>query len=458
MPKMLILVTLLKLIKISKMHLIKIKKKIKKFNKVLSIEGDKSLSIRWALIASQSDSKSKSINLLLSEDVINTLKCLRRLGVKVKIFKNFCEINGVGLNGFKYKKNITLNAGNSGTLGRLIMGLLTHSKSLVKLKGDKSLSKRDFLRITKPLKKFGADFKSNFGKLPITIKGTNNPKPIVYNEIKGSAQVKSSVMLAALNTKGETIIKAKRSRNHSELLFKYLKLPIKIQRKKNYDLIKIKGKKEIPTLNYKIPSDISSCAFFIVLTILTKNSKLKIRNVNINPSRTGILNILKMMGVKIRKTSLREYKGEKIADLIIKSTKKIKAINCPSKLNSSAIDEFLLIFLVAAKAKGVSYFKNLSELNEKESPRLKWGSKILNEMGVKNILTKKSIKIYGNPDLVIKKKIIIKNFLKDHRVFMTSVIAALIFGGDWSIANKDAVNTSFPSFLKKIKYLGAKIN
>ena len=211
-------------------------------------------------------------------------------------------------------------------------------------------------------------------------------------------------------------------------------------------------------MNYKIPSDISSCAFFIVLTILTKNSKLKIRNVNVNPSRTGILNILKMMGVKIRKTSLREYKGEKIADLIIKSTKKIKAINCPSKLNSSAIDEFLLIFLVAAKAKGVSYFKNLSELNEKESPRLKWGSKILNEMGVKNILTKKSIKIYGNPDLVIKKKIIIKNFLKDHRVFMTAVIAALIFGGDWSIANKDAINTSFPSFLKKIKYLGAKIH
>ena len=458
MPKMLILVTLLKLIKISKMHLIKIKKKIKKFNKVLAIEGDKSLSIRWALIASQSNSKSRSINLLLSEDVINTLKCLRILGVKVKIFKNFCEINGVGLNGFKYKKNITLNAGNSGTLGRLIMGLLTHSKSLVKLKGDRSLSKRDFLRIIKPLKKFGADFKSNFGRLPITIKGTNNPKPIVYKEIKGSAQVKSSVMLAALNTKGETIIKAKRSRNHSELLFKHLKLPIKIQRKNNYDLIKIKGKKEIPTLNYKIPSDISSCAFFIVLTILTKNSKLKIRNVNVNPSRTGILNILKMMGVKIRKTSLREYKGEKIADLIIKSTKKIKAINCPSKLNSSAIDEFLLIFLVAAKAKGVSYFKNLSELNEKESPRLKWGSKILNEMGVKNILTKKSIKIYGNPDLVIKKKIIIKNFLKDHRVFMTAVIAALIFGGDWSIANKDAINTSFPSFLKKIKYLGAKIH
>ena len=439
------------------MHLIKIKNNIKRFNKVLSIEGDKSLSIRWALLASQSKSKSRSVNLLFSEDVINTLKCLRKLGVKVKISKHFCEINGVGLNGFNYKKNLTLDAGNSGTLGRLIMGLLTHSKNTIRLKGDKSLSKRDFLRIIKPLRKFGADFKSNFGKLPIKIKGTNNPIPIVYNETKGSAQVKSSVMLAALNTDGETIIKAKKSRNHSELLFKHLKLPIKIERKKNYDLIKIRGKKKIPALNYKIPSDISSCAFFIVLTILSKNSKLKIRNVNINPTRVGILQILNMMGVKIKKKNLRKYKGENIADLIIKSTTNIKAINCPSKLNSSAIDEFLLIFLVAAKAKGVSYFKNLSELNEKESPRLKWGSKILNKMGVKNTLTNKSIKIYGNPNLEIKKKIIIKNFLKDHRVFMTSVIAALIFGGHWSIANKEAINTSFPSFLKKIKYLGAKI-
>ena len=439
------------------MHLVKIKTKIKKFNKVISIEGDKSLSIRWALIASQSEYKSKSENLLLSEDVINTLKCLKKLGVKSKISKKICEINGVGLNGFKYKKNLILNAGNSGTLGRLIMGLLTHTEFAIQLKGDKSLSKRDFLRIIKPLKKFGADFKSNLGKLPITIKGTNNPNPIFYNETKGSAQVKSSLMLAALNTSGETIIKAKKSRNHSELLFKYLKLPIKVKKKKHYDLIKIKGKKKIPALNYKIPSDISSCAFFIVLTILSKNSRLKIRNVSINPSRIGIIHILNIMGVKIRKINTRKYKGEKIADLIIKSAKNIKAINCPSRFNSSSIDEFLLIFLVAAKAKGVSYFKNLSELNEKESPRLKWGSKILDKMGIKNVLTNKSIKIYGNPNLVIKKKIVIKNFLKDHRVFMTATVAALVFGGDWSISNKDAINTSFPSFLKKIEYLGAKI-
>jgi 3-phosphoshikimate 1-carboxyvinyltransferase len=165
-----------------------------------------------------------------------------------------------------------------------------------------------------------------------------------------------------------------------------------------------------------------------------------------------------MMGVNIKLQNQKKYKGEKIADLIIKSKDSLKAIKCPSSLNSAAIDEFLLIFLVAARAKGISYFKDLSELNQKESPRLIWGSKILNKMGIKNILKKDSIRIYGNPDLNLNKKISINNFLKDHRVFMTSVIAALTFGGEWSIFSKDSVNTSFPSFISKIKSLGGKID
>ncbi len=438
-------------------NFVRIKKRVKGFNKSLSIDGDKSLSIRWALLSSQSLKKCKSSNLLLSEDVYSTLNCLKKLGVKIKISKKFCEIIGLGLNGFEYKNNSILDAGNSGTLGRLILGLLVHSKKKVKLKGDKSLSKRDFQRVIKPLERFGAKFSSNFGKLPIKVQGTNFSKPIKYYENKGSAQCKSAVMFAALNTQGETLIKAKKSRDHSELLFKYLKLPIKVIKRKKYDIIKIKGKHKIPALNYKIPSDISSAAFFIVLTALVKNSRLRIKNVNINPSRIGILYILKLMGVKISKINIKSYKGEKIADLVIKSTNKIKPINCPTSLNSSAIDEFLLIFLVAAKANGISYFKNLSELNQKESPRLKWGSKILNEIGVKNIITKSSIKIYGNPNLKIDKKIIIKNFLKDHRVFMTSVIAALSFGGEWQIFDKKSMSTSFPSFLKKLDQLGANI-
>ena len=435
---------------------IQIKKKINSFNKTLSIEGDKSLSIRWALLASQAEGKSTAENILKSEDVLNTLKCLKKLGVKINFNKNKCEMIGNGINGFKFKKNIILDAGNSGTLARLIIGLLIHTKQRIKIIGDKSLSKRDFYRVTEPLRKFGAKFQTNKGKLPITIKCANKINPIEYYERRGSAQCKSSIMLAALNTKGETLIKAKKSRNHTELLFKHLKLPIKINQNKNFDLIKINGKKKINAFNYKIPSDISSSAYFIVLAVLSENSKITIKNVNVNPTRVGILKILKLMNIKISFKNLKNYKGEKIADIIVKSQKSIKAINCPSNLNSAAIDEFLLIFLVAARAKGVSHFRNLSELNQKESPRLKWGSKILDKMGIKNVLTADSIKIYGNPNLNLSKKIIINKFLKDHRVFMTSIIAALTFGGDWKIYDKDSINTSFPSFLKKIKKIRAK--
>ncbi len=186
---------------------------------------------------------------------------------------------------------------------------------------------------------------------------------------------------------------------------------------------------------------------------MSDNSKITIKKVNVNPSRIGVVTILKKMGIDILFKNKKVYKGENIADITVKSPKKIKSINCPSYLNSEAIDEFLVLFLVAAKADGVSFFKNLAELDKKESPRLKWGSKILNLMGVKTIVTSDSIKIYGNPKLKIKKKIIIKNFLKDHRIFMSCTVAALSFGGSWTIHDKDSINTSFPSFLKIISKL-----
>ena len=292
--------------------------------------------------------------------------------------------------------------------------------------------------------------------MPLTIQGSTNLQPISYLENKGSAQCKSSVMLAALNASGTTSIKAKKSRNHSELLFKYLKIPTKIKKTKKYDFIDIDSPKKIKPFNYQIPGDISSSAFFIVLTSLADNSRLLIKNVNVNSSRIGIITILKKMGAKILLRNQRNYRGEKISDILIRSSNNLKAINCPPELNSSAIDEFLVIFLAAAKAKGVSYFKDVSELNQKESPRLNLGSKILNMMGVKTELTKDSIKIYGQPNLKITRPIIIKNYLKDHRVFMMSTIAALTCGGQWKIHDKDSINTSFPSFLKIIKKINGK--
>ena len=427
-----------------------IKKKINPFDKVINVEGDKSISIRWVLLSSLSKNKSIAYNLLKSEDVINAIKCIKKLGSKVIIKKSYTEIIGTGLK-YKEKNNLILDAGNSGTLARLILGLLVNYEKKIKLIGDKSLSKRDFSRVVDPLKKFGVKAKMTNNSLPIYLRGVSKPKSIKYFEKKGSAQCKSSIMLASLKSEGTTIIKAKKSRNHTELMFKNLKIPIKIITSKNLDFIELKKTKKIKPLNYQIPGDISSSAFFIVLTLLSKNSKLQIKNVNINPSRIGVIKILNNMGASIKIKNKRKYYGEQIADIIVKSAKKLNGYICPKKLNSSAIDEFLIIFLVAAKSKGVSYFSGLSELNQKESPRLIWGSKILTSMGIRNISTKDSIKIYGNPNIKIDKKIIIKNYLKDHRVFMTSVIAALTFGGSWTIRDPESIDTSFPSFLNIIK-------
>ena len=267
-------------------------------------------------------------------------------------------------------------------------------------------------------------------------------------------------MLAALLTPGETKLKCKPSRNHTELLFKYLKIPIKIKKIKNFEIIKVKGKHNFRSFNYNIPSDISSSAFFIVLTLLSKNSKLVIEKVGVNKSRTGIIDILNKMGAKINFKNKKNYKGEMVADIHVKSAKYLKSINCPPKLNTSAIDEFLIIFLAAAKAKGVSYFSNLEELNKKESRRLDWGSKILSMMGVKNKLVKNhGIKIWGQPNLKLNNKYEVKNYLKDHRVMAMSTIAALTFGGKWKIHNPESIKTSFPSFFKILKKdLGSKIN
>ena len=436
-----------------------INKKISTYDKVIQVSSDKSLSIRTILLASQAVGISKISNVLESEDVLNALKIIRKLGIKYKKKNNFYEIHGFGLNGFNPKNNLTIDAGNSGTLGRLILSLLIKNEKKIKLIGDKSLSKRDFSRVTKPLELFGAKIKSNKNYLPVIIQGTSFIRPINYVEHIGSAQIKTACCFGALNAPGTTIIRAKKSRNHTELLFKYLKIPIKVKSSKLFDLIEIEGLKQFKAFKYSIPGDISSSSFFIVLTLLSKNSKLVIKNVNVNESRIGILKILKMMNCKIMLKNKKIYKGEKIADIIVKSSKELKPINCPSSLNSSAIDELLLIFLVAGtKAKGISKFNKLSELNKKESPRLNIAIKFLRMIGIKVLRNKDNIKIYGNTKLDLSGNYHIRNFLKDHRIFMMSCVAALTLGGNWKIDDKDSINTSFPKFLNILKNLGARIN
>ncbi len=409
-------------------------------------------------MASQAIGKSRISNLLESEDVLNSLKAIKKLGINYTKLDNQYIIDGYGLGGYKIKKDTIINAGNSGTLARLLLGLLVDINKEVTIIGDSSLSKRDFSRVTNPLKLFGANIKSKNNLLPVKILGSNFLRPIKYYEKLGSAQCKTAVMLAALKSPGKTIIFAKKSRNHSEILFRNLKIPTKIKKFKKNDYIEILGQKNFKSFSYKIPGDISSSAFFIVLTLLSKNSQIVIKNININDTRIGIVKILNKMNAKIRFINIKNYKGEKISDIKVKSCKNIQPIKCPDYLNSSAIDEFMLIFLVAAKASGISTFKNLGELNKKESPRLDLSVEFLKKVGIKVLRQKDNIKIYGKPDLFLKGKYKMKNFMKDHRIFMMSCIAALSFGGKWTIEDKDSIKTSFPKFLHILKKLGAKIN
>ena len=436
---------------------VKISNKIKKFNEKISVSGDKSISIRCVLLATQAIGTSRIYNLLESEDVLNALKSIKKLGANYKKKKDFYEIESFGLRSLNKSNRVVVNAGNSGTLARLILGILVDNDNEVTLKGDNSLSGRDFTRVIEPLKKFGVNFKVKKKNLPLIIKGTKFLRPINYYEKLGSAQCKSAVMLAALKTPGITKIKAKKSRNHTELMFKELGIPIKVIKEKYYDFIEISGLTNFNSFEYRVPGDLSSSAFFLVLTLLSKESKIRIKNVNINETRTGIIKILNRMNAKIVYKNKKRYKGEIVSDILVKSVNNLKGIRCPKSLNSSAIDEFLIIFLVAAKAKGVSTFSDLGELNKKESPRLNIAIKFLKMMGIKVLRKNNDVKIYGNPKLNLKGKFIVKNYSKDHRVFMMSCIAALTFGGNWEIFDKDSTYTSFPYFLKIIKQLGAEI-
>ena len=442
-------------------NIISINQNIGGFKKsVISVDGDKSLSIRFILLSSLSSGKCVATNLLQSEDVISAIKSIKKLGIEIKSKKKTCEIIGKGLFGYKFENKTILDAGNSGTTARLLCSMLIDSPKWIKITGDKSLKKRDMGRIIKPLKLFGAKFRNKEKTLPILMKGAKILKPIKFTEKLGSAQCKSAVMIAALKTKGKTKLKCLPSRNHTELMFKnVLKVPINVTKKNNYDVIEINGLNEFKPFNYQIPGDISSASFFIVLTLMSQKSSLTIKKVNINPSRTGIIKVLNMMGSKIKFLNKKYYKGEKIADIYVKSNKNLRGINLNPNLNSAAIDEFLLIFLIASICEGVSTFKNLGELNKKESKRLDWGIKILKMMGIKTKKIKNNgLKIWGQPNLKLSKDFIIKDYLKDHRIFMMSTIAAFSLGGNWKIHDSDSFKTSFPRFLEILKSLGAKLN
>ena len=433
------------------------KNKINKYNKIITVDPDKSISHRVYIIASQclGISKIKGLN---SEDVKATINALKKLGIKIIKKNGFDHVYGAGISGFKKFKGV-LNFGNSGTSARSFLGILTCFPFPVTITGDVSLKKRPFKRLTNFLEKIGATVEYSKNKkhnLPIKIHGTKDWALAQKHEVKvKSAQISSAIIYAALQTKGVTeIIESSETRDHLQRFLKSLKTNIKIKERKGKRITQIKGQTEMKNFSIKVPADPSGACFFVVQTLLSRKSSLLIRNVCINKTRIGFIQILKKMGGKIKLLNKKKYFGEPIADLFVQSSI-LKGINVPSKWITNSIDDLVVIWIACSMAKGKSNFTGISELRLKESDRIKTMSEILGKLKIKTYVTKDSLKIYGKPNINLKKPIQISSNL-DHRIAMASFVAGQVTGCKILIKGFETVSSSFPNFLKFQKKIGAK--
>ncbi len=437
---------------------LKLNYKIAPFNKVIDIDSDKSISIRSFLIGSISQNISSAKNVLESEDVLSSIEALKKLGVKIiKIKPKSYKIFGKGLGSLYAKKNLKLNFGNSGTLARLLIGILSTTPNLnVKIQGDSSLNKRSMKKLIKLMSEFGAIFypKTRY-HFPLKLISTDMPVGINYIADK-SAQLKSAVILAGLNSYGTTEITEKeKSRNHTENILKNNIQALKIVDNKKKKKIKVFGKKFLNPLNITVPGDASSSAFFTALTLLNEKSSIKIKNVGLNPTRLGFYKILKKQKVKIKFTNIKKKNNETFGDIIVKNSK-LKPIKAGKNFYVSATDEYPILFVIAALTKGISVFRGIKDLANKESNRILEMQKVLNQIGVKSVALKNEIKIFGKGIFnASDRKIFVPN-LGDHRICMSAFILSILTGAQAEIKNFETVFTSSPSFLKIMKSLGVK--
>ncbi len=432
-------------------------KKINSFNKHIEIDSDKSISIRSFLLSAISQNISTINNVLESEDVFASINSLKRLGVKIKrIGEKKYLVFGKGLGSLKINKNNQLNFGNSGTLARLLIGILSTTPNInVNVSGDHSLNKRSMKSLINLMKNFGASFFPN-NKFNFPIKLISSKMPIGITYKSGvSAQLKSAVILAGLNSNGHTtILETEKSRDHTENILLNNKKIINIKGKKKR-IIKIFGKRKLSSLKIKIPGDPSSAAFFSALTLMNKNSSIKIKNVGLNKTRIGFYQLLKKQGAKIKFANIKKTNNEIFGDIIVKSCS-LKPIRASKIYYVSMTDEYPILFIMAALINGKSTFKGISGLTNKESNRILEIKNILDQVDIKSTIKKDEFVIYGKGLFdASRKKVFVKN-LGDHRICMSTFILALLTGAKTKIKNFETVFTSSPSFLKIMRVLGAK--
>jgi len=441
-----------------------INNKIKKFNKNIStIPGCKSTSFRALIFSSQTIGISHLKGVLESDDIKCCIKSLKDLGVQiVKIKSGEYKIYGNGENSYIQPKKKYLYFGNAGTLGILMGFLSTSSNIKVKIIGDKSLQSRSMEKFITPLSKIGCTFypegKKNF---PITIQGTDYGLA-QHHIVNGSAQEKACILNAGLSLSGTTTIEDRKpcGRNHSEIMLSAIGARISIKKRKKYNLISLSGHQNLQSFSLNIPGDPSSGAFLCILCLMTKDSKIKLKKINLNNFRIGYIRCLKSIGANIKLTNVKRKFGEPVGDIAVKFSE-LRPINFPKKEVMSTIDELPVLMTLAATIDGVSTFnlgaKNIKILKGKESNRVKKMSENLKAFGIKTKITSDKIKVYGSRLEIYSKikKINIKAVL-DHRIQMSAILLGSVSKSSVTIKGCETIKTSFPNFFELLKKCGIK--
>ncbi|MFT7673091.1 MAG: 3-phosphoshikimate 1-carboxyvinyltransferase [Gammaproteobacteria bacterium] len=411
----------------------------------IRVPGDKSISHRSIILSSIAEGTSNVSGFLEGEDSLNTLTAFRAMGVDIYRDGSNLSINGVGLNGLS-RPDQPLDMGNSGTAMRLLLGLLSGQAFNSVLVGDKSLSGRPMNRVIKPLLEMGAIISSREGgTAPLAINSVEQINPIDYLMPVASAQVKSCILLAGLYASGKSSVKEPApTRDHTERMLRAFGCTVSSEK----GHIQIDGKQTLKACDIDVPADISSAAFFIVAATLAQESEIKLNHVGINPTRTGIIEILRLMGANIGIDNQRDVGGEPVADLIIRSAS-LKGIQIPESLVPLAIDEFPVIFIAAACAHGETVLTGAEELRVKESDRIQVMADGLSILGIEALPTPDGMRIQGGE--MSGGRI---DSHGDHRIAMAFSIASLRSQSAIEIENCRNVDTSFPGFAALAKSVG----
>ena len=429
-------------------------KKINKLEGVCQCPGDKSISQRIVMIGSLMQSNIKVDNFLMGADPISTLQGMTDIGASIEVDGNNVLINNKNKN-FKDSQSI-LDLGNSGTGMRLMMGLISGLNLKAQLSGDESLSKRPMLRVSDPLSKLGALISTTNGTAPIDINGNEGiVDNWTYEMPIASAQVKSALLLAALTAnKNITIVEGKYTRDHTERMINYFGGKVNSIKKEVKNYITLSNKKmDKEHTHYVVAGDFSSSAFIIVAALISNQADILIRNVGINETRSGLVNVLKEMNGDIQILNKRNQCNEEVADIRVRSSK-LKGIEIPTWVIPNIIDEIPILSVAASFADGKTSIKDAKELRVKESDRLQATSDGLSKIGVHHKQVEDGIEIYGDSSFLIDKENIIINSFDDHRIAMSFLVAGMKSYNGIKVKDCENIKTSFPNFIELMNSLG----